>query len=438
MAGPHPYPKWFDNSSGHRAQTQNQLEQRGVSPIQWWHALEGLNAMGDLPAFVPVSTWLSGIETAGKGIHTSAHAAQSTEEASAYYTDKSFFLQENEVESSQPPSRRLDYPGIGPEHAWLYAEGRAKYISATDEEALSAAEQLSKLEGILPALETAHAFAALPQIIQEEGAGSSILVCLSGRGDKDMETYASHFGSPNRPHRQGVSKRPLLVYLTAGSPTPQDSSILFQALVDGGADILEIGVPFSDPGADGPAIQRASERALASGATLKSALTIAAELPKDHPKVLFGYLNPFLAFGYEALAEACLDSGIHGVLCVDCPPEEENDFRNHLEQRIQSFGCPNHANKRIELLSKSGGGLLRVSAAGVTGGGVPILAVSKHGSKKYEVLSLPVAGFGIRSPENVRELAPHVDAVVVGSALVRQLSPGHSSSSATARSPPRS
>jgi tryptophan synthase alpha chain len=220
--------------------------------------------------------------------------------------------------------------------------------------------------------------------------------------------------------------RPLLVaYLTAGDPTPQDSSILFQALVDGGADILEIGVPFSDPGADGPAIQRASERALASGATLKSALAIAAELPKDHPKVLFGYLNPFLAFGYEALAEACLDSGIHGVLCVDCPPEEENDFRDHLEQRgIHSIllAAPTTPTDRIELLSNSGGGFLYyVSMTGVTGG-----EVSNHGgleTRLQEVRkssSLPVAvGFGIRSPENVRDLAPHVDAVVVGSALVR-------------------
>ena len=221
-------------------------------------------------------------------------------------------------------------------------------------------------------------------------------------------------------------KKPLLVaYLTAGDPSPQESSVLFQALVDGGADILEIGVPFSDPGADGPAIQRASERALASGANLKSALAIAAELPKDHPKVLFGYLNPFLAFGYEDLAKACSESGIHGVLCVDCPPEEEGEFRDHLQQQgIHSIllAAPTTPIERIELLSNSGGGFLYyVSMTGVTGG-----AVSTHSGLEQRLQdvrntsNLPIAvGFGIRSPENVRELAPHVDAVVVGSALVR-------------------
>jgi tryptophan synthase beta chain len=202
VAGPHPYPEMVRQLQaviGHEAKSQ--LEQQGVSPNAVVACVGGgSNAMGIFHAFVPdLNVALYGIEAAGKGIHTSAHAASiHGGSVGVLHGMKSFFLQENggQVKPAHSISAGLDYPGIGPEHAWLYAEGRAKYISATDEEALSAAEQLSKLEGILPALETAHAFAALPQIIQEEGAGSSILVCLSGRGDKDMETYASHFGSP--------------------------------------------------------------------------------------------------------------------------------------------------------------------------------------------------------------------------------------------------
>jgi tryptophan synthase alpha chain len=220
--------------------------------------------------------------------------------------------------------------------------------------------------------------------------------------------------------------RPLLVtYLTAGDPSPEKSLPLFEALIAGGADILEIGVPFSDPGADGPTIQKASERALAAGGNLNSALALAAQLPSDHPKVLFGYLNPFLAYGYPALAQACKDAGIHGVLCVDCPPEEEPEFREALQAldiHPILLAAPTTPGSRIQILGQAGGGFLYyVSMTGVTGG-----AVAAHGdlSERLRLVKehagLPVAvGFGLRTGEDVRQLAPHVDAVVVGSALVR-------------------
>ena len=220
--------------------------------------------------------------------------------------------------------------------------------------------------------------------------------------------------------------RPLLVtYLTAGDPSPDDSLPLFQALIDGGADILEIGVPFSDPGADGPAIQEASERALSAGAGLSSAIELAAKLPTAHPKVLFGYLNPFHAFGYKALAEACQNAGIHGVLCVDCPPEEEPEFREALQAHDIHpilLAAPTSSPQRIETLAQAGGGFLYyVSMTGVTGGSVVNhSALSERLSLVRKHAQLPVAvGFGVRTPEDVRQLAPHVNAVVVGSALVR-------------------
>ena len=220
--------------------------------------------------------------------------------------------------------------------------------------------------------------------------------------------------------------RPLLVtYLTAGDPSPEESLPLFEALIDGGADVLEIGVPFSDPGADGPAIQQASERALAAGASLSSAIALAADLPADHPKVLFGYLNPFLSYGYEQLAEDCSRAGIHGVLCVDCPPEEEPEFRDALRARHIHpilLASPTTPLARIKRLAAEGGGFLYyVSMTGVTGGSVSQKnPLGDRLRAVREAAELPVAvGFGIRTPEDVARLSPHAEAVVVGSALVR-------------------
>lgn len=195
--------------------------------------------------------------------------------------------------------------------------------------------------------------------------------------------------------------------------------------MDGGADIVELGVPFSDPGADGPAIQRASERALAAGATLDSALDLAATLPASVGKVLFGYLNPFLAYGYERLARRCAEAGVHGLLCVDCPPEEEPELR----EALRAWGvhpillvAPTTPDERIAGVAHAGGGFIYyVSMNGVTGaafqGGE---ALARRVRRVRELANLPVAvGFGIARPEDAVEVAQAADAVVVGSALVR-------------------
>lgn len=218
--------------------------------------------------------------------------------------------------------------------------------------------------------------------------------------------------------------RPLLVgYLCAGDPTPVASPALFQALIDGGADIVEIGVPFSDPGADGPAIQRASERALGAGATLDGALDLARDL--DCAKVLFGYLNPFLAYGYERLAERCAEAGIDGVLCVDCPVEEEPEFRAALTARgIHPIllVAPTTPDDRIVALSDNAGGFLYyVSMTGVTGAAFQgDDALVERIRRVRELSGHPVAvGFGIRTPQDAALVARGADAVVVGSAFVR-------------------
>ncbi|MCB9762993.1 MAG: tryptophan synthase subunit alpha [Alphaproteobacteria bacterium] len=230
----------------------------------------------------------------------------------------------------------------------------------------------------------------------------------------------------NRLDRIFAAERPALVaYLCAGDPSPAASAPLFQALVDGGADVIEIGVPFSDPGADGPAIQMASERALAAGTTLDHALDIARSIQGDVGKVLFGYLNPFLAYGYERLADRCADAGIDGLLCVDCPPEEEPELRDALRARGVHpilLVAPTTPDDRIAGIAHAAGGFVYyVSMTGVTGaafaGGDALL---QRVRRVRELADLPVAvGFGIASPEDAALVGAAADGVVVGSALVR-------------------
>ena len=217
----------------------------------------------------------------------------------------------------------------------------------------------------------------------------------------------------------------LVTYLTAGDPTPAEAPALFEALVQGGADIVEIGVPFSDPGADGPAIQRASERALAAGAGLETALELAAGLGDRVGKVLFGYLNPLLAFGYERLAERCVEAGIDGVLVVDCPPEEEPELWAALRSRgIHPIllVAPTTPDDRIVALSGEASGFVYyVSMTGVTGAALTgQAAVAERVERVRSLARQPVGGgFGVAPGAAVARLAPSADAVVVGSALVR-------------------
>ncbi len=217
----------------------------------------------------------------------------------------------------------------------------------------------------------------------------------------------------------------LITYLTAGDPNPAMSTSLFEALVEGGADIIEIGVPFSDPGADGPTIQRASERALSAGAGLDTALEIAAALPTSVCKVLFGYLNPFLHRGYQTLAADCAAAGIDGLLCVDCPPGEEPDLSDALHNQGISpilLAAPTTPIDRVAHLSSQGQGFLYyVSMTGITGAGLrDPAAIGAELQAVREQSVLPVAvGFGIATPEDARSLAPFADGIVVGSALVK-------------------
>jgi tryptophan synthase alpha chain len=218
----------------------------------------------------------------------------------------------------------------------------------------------------------------------------------------------------------------LVTYVTAGDPDLPSTEGILRALERGGADVLEVGVPFSDPLADGPVIQRATERALASGTTLAGVLDMVRRLRTDlrAPIVIFSYANPILRLGAERFAEQARDAGVDGVLVLDLPIEEADEFRALLSSRgIDTILLlsPTTTDERLRRAASLGSGFLyAISRLGVTGARDALAAGSEEMVRRIRaVSSLPIAlGFGISKPEHVRQVGQWADAAVVGSALV--------------------
>jgi tryptophan synthase alpha chain len=222
----------------------------------------------------------------------------------------------------------------------------------------------------------------------------------------------------------------LIPYITAGDPRPEVTVPLMHALVQAGADVLELGVPFSDPMADGPTIQAACERALAHHVSLHTVLDMVREFrlqDADTPVVLMGYLNPIEVMGYGEFAAAAQDAGVDGVLTVDLPPEEGHDLVSALKERQLDpifLAAPTSSDQRIQRMAASGGGFLYyVSFKGVTGANrLDVQAVRDKLVQIRANTSLPVGvGFGIRDADTAAQIAEFSDAVVVGSALVNRI-----------------
>ncbi len=218
----------------------------------------------------------------------------------------------------------------------------------------------------------------------------------------------------------------LVAYVTAGDPDLSRTADILISLSHSGADVLEVGVPFSDPLADGPVIQRASERALASGTTLRGALRMIKETRSriTSPIVLFTYANPILRMGEEAFAKAAADAGVDGVLMLDLPVEEAGPFRARLvDAGIDPIFLlsPTTTDTRIRESAALGRGFLYViSRLGVTGARTEVARDAESLVKRIRAQSeLPLAlGFGISRPEHVAQVGRWVEAAVVGSALV--------------------
>jgi tryptophan synthase alpha chain len=223
------------------------------------------------------------------------------------------------------------------------------------------------------------------------------------------------------------NKKALIPYITAGDPHPRFTVELMHTMVKNGADIIELGVPFSDPMADGPVIQRASERALAHKVGLRKVLELVKDFRlKDQitPVVLMGYANPIEAMGIEVFADKAKESGVDGVLTVDYPPEECHDFINELnKQGIDSIFLlsPTTEKKRIDLVVKQATGFLYyVSLKGVTGAAnLDIDEVKSRVANIRTQTNLPIGvGFGVKDAATAKSVAAFADAVVVGSRTV--------------------
>ena len=218
----------------------------------------------------------------------------------------------------------------------------------------------------------------------------------------------------------------LVTYVTAGDPDLPRTGGILKALDRSGADVLEVGVPFSDPLADGPVIQRATERALASGATLQGVLDMLEGLRGDlrAPIVIFSYANPILRLGSARFADRAREAGVDGVLVLDLPIEEADEFRSLLASRgIDTILLlsPTTTDERLRRAATLGSGFLyAISRLGVTGARDAVADGAEDMVRRIRAASsLPVAlGFGISKPEHVREVGRWADAAVVGSALV--------------------
>ncbi|MBJ7264059.1 MAG: tryptophan synthase subunit alpha [Burkholderiaceae bacterium] len=219
----------------------------------------------------------------------------------------------------------------------------------------------------------------------------------------------------------------LIPYIAAGDPTPDSTVALMHALVSAGADILELGVPFSDPMADGPVIQRAAERAIAQGVGLARVLEMVAEFRRTDTEtavVLMGYANPIERMGQAAFAERAAQAGVDGVLVVDYPPEEIEDYAQHLARVGISpifLLAPTSTDARIQAVAAVARGYVYyVSLKGVTGAGnLDVADVARKLSNIRRHVRIPVGvGFGIGDPQTAAQVAELADAVVIGSKLI--------------------
>jgi tryptophan synthase alpha chain len=238
-----------------------------------------------------------------------------------------------------------------------------------------------------------------------------------------------------------AKRKALIPYITAGDPHPSLTVPLMRALVESGADIIELGVPFSDPMADGPVVQRAGERALKHGVGLSNVLSMVKDFRKGDnatPVVLMGYANPVEAMGVEKFVAAAKEAGVDGVIVVDYPPEECADFaalarENDIDPVF--LLAPTSTEKRIEEVARNGSGYIYyVSLRGVTGAAnIDVSDIAAKIPRIRAATRLPIGvGFGIRDAESARRIAQTADAVVIGSRIIQEIEAG-SAESAVAR-----
>ncbi|TDA67052.1 MAG: tryptophan synthase subunit beta [Clostridia bacterium] len=520
VVGPHPYPimvRDFQAVIGREAREQI-LAAEGRLPDYIVACVGGgSNSIGIFHPFLADAVRLVGVEAAGEGLDTGKHAASlALGLPGVLHGSYSFLLQDadGQVQIAHSVSAGLDYPGVGPEHSFLKTSGRVTYEAVSDAEAMEAFELLARTEGILPALESAHAVAQVVKMAPGFTGREIVIINLSGRGDKDVEVVASVLSTPQRqpvpeaghvgtggfhipatgvgqagavaaspgaagspvpaacraaaPAGMRTGSRPLtgqddiregkegryahlspagaagrgsdrlaaafaargetalITYLCAGDPDLDTTVELAKVVAKAGADIIELGIPFSDPLADGPVIQAASQRALAGGATVSRIMAAVENLRLEVavPLVFMTYYNPVLQYGLENFIRDAAAAGIDGLIVPDLPLEESEQLAalaGEVSLACIPLVAPTSPPERVNRLAQAATGFIYcVSLTGVTGarselaaGVVPFLERVRQSTDK------PLAvGFGISTPDQAARLAPLADGIIVGSALV--------------------
>ena len=226
---------------------------------------------------------------------------------------------------------------------------------------------------------------------------------------------------------KAAGTKALIPFITTGDPSLQATVSIMHALAEAGSDVIELGIPFSDPSADGPVIQAASERALKNNVSLRNVLEVVAKFRETNqtvPVVLMGYLNPFEVYGYQAFVKDASIAGIDGVLIVDMPPEESDPFASLLKDHdinLIYLIAPTTTEQRARMIcGRASGYIYYVSLKGVTGAGhIDVAEVASKANSLKAITELPVGvGFGIKDAESATQVGAVSDGVVIGSALV--------------------
>jgi len=351
---------WFQSIIGKEARRQI-MEKEGRLPTRIYACVGGgSNAMGIFSGFFDDPVELIGVEAGGKGPGSGLHASRLA------YTDstvgiaqcyKTYFLQNNDGQMNETHSvaAGLDYVGVSPILASLRDSGRVRFEAATDSEVLEALTLTLRKEGLIPALESAHAFVQAFKEAALLNKDDIIIINQSGRGDKDIFTVADAFRDPAWMEfikrrrgimalksyiREKLKKKDILLmtHIVLGYPDLKSSLETIRTMVEAGVDIMELQIPFSEPTADGPVIVHANQKAIEKGTTVAECLKTAGQASRafDIPFLIMSYYNIPFKYGVERFASAMAGAGLKGAIIADLPPEEGMEYlaamqKNNLE-----------------------------------------------------------------------------------------------------------
>jgi tryptophan synthase beta chain len=461
--GPHPFPAmntFFQKVVGEEIGRQCR-EQTGQLPDVCVACVGGgSNALGMFYHFLDTpEVQLIGVEAGGRGKTPGEHAAKLRQgQVGIFEGYHSYFLQDGQgnIAGTHSVSAGLDYCGVSPILAFLADEGRVQFETASDAEALQAVQSLARLEGIIPALESAHAFAYAFRLATTLPPEAVIVVNASGRGEKDLfitmrhfqeeslRTYAQHLldtpakipapapppgmpaGAPLRPREQH-----LMGHLVLGYPSMEESIRTALLYAQKGVQILELQIPFSHPTADGPVITRACQKAVEqAGCSVANCLEAVAAIRRQLPRqeiILMSYLNRISTYGLEAFEAQAAQLGIRHLIVPDLPVDSPLAQQFQQLQLVPVLAANTPPERLQALLEQSFDFFYFMSDFNITGSGFslhPHLAeriaqVRRHGQARSGI------GFGISNAAQVDIVLRHADVAILGSALISAQEAGY-------------